>query len=294
MYDQISQNKTRSIVIITVFIVVVAGLGFIFGKALDYGYTLFIFATVFAICSSFFSYYFSDKLALSVSGAREVSTQTEQRLFRMVENLSIGAGLTPMPKVYVIEDTAINAFATGRDPKHASVAVTRGALQKLDDMELEGVIAHELSHIRNYDILTMTIAVVLVGIIALVSEWFMRSLWFSGDDNRREGRSGGLMIIFAIIGAILAPLIGQLLQMALSRQREYLADASGALLTRYPDGLAQALEKIQADGQPLRNANTATAHLYIANPFEGVNEKLFNLFSTHPPIEERIKRLRAM
>lgn len=290
--DQISQNQQKSFMIIFVFILVVAGLGYLFGVALDYGYSLFIGATVFAVLSAGFSYFFSDSVAIAMSGAREVSRQNEQRLFRIVENLSIGAGIVPMPKVYVMEDPAINAFATGRDPKHSAVAVTRGALNKLEDLELEGVIAHELSHIQNYDIRTMAIAVVLVGIIALVSEWFLRAQWLGGRRDRDENRGGGLVAIFAILGALLAPLMAQLLKMALSRQREYLADASAVLLTRYPDGLANALEKIALDHNELASASSANAHLFIENPFK--NEGLINLFSTHPPVAERIRRLRSM
>lgn len=288
------------------FIGVIAGLGWLFGQALDAGYSLFIIATIMAVVTSGFSYFFSDKVALSMAGATEVTKRDEPRLYRTVENLSIGAGLTPPPKVYVIEDAAINALATGRDPKHAAVAVTRGALQKLDDLELEGIVAHELSHIKNYDIRTMTIAVVLVGLIALAAEFFLRAQIFGGRRNRREG--GGLMIIFALLGAILAPLIANLLKLALSRQREFLADSSAALLTRYPDGLASALEKIALDPKGLENANTATAHLYISDPLpaspselrrasdednSGKN-RISNLFSTHPPVEKRIQRLRAM
>lgn len=276
-----------------VFVLVIAGLGYVFGIALDYGYSLFVAATVFAIFSAGFSYFFSDRVAIAMSGAKEVTKRDEQRLFRTVENLAIGAGIVPAPKIYVIEDSAINAFATGRNAKHSAVAVTRGALAKLEDLELEGVIAHELSHIQNYDIRTMAIAVVLVGIIALVSEWFIRVQWWGG--RRREGREGGILVLFAIVGAILAPLIAQLLKFALSRQREFLADSSAALLTRYPKGLADALAKIQADPDRLQHANAATAHLYIANPLKSDSTRyMANLFSTHPPVEERIKRLTAM
>lgn len=284
-----------------VFIAVTSGLAYVFSLALEQGYSFFVTATLFAIFSSGFSYFFSDKIALALSRAREIKRADEPRLFRTVENLSIGAGIVPMPKVYLIEDPAINAFATGRDPKHSAIAVTRGALEKLEDLELEGVLAHELSHIRNFDIRTMAIAVVLVGIIALVSEWFLRARLFGGrrGESRPARRSlgeggGGLIIVFAILGAILAPLMAQLLKMALSRSREYLADSSAALLTRFPDGLASALEKIKQEKLPLQNANTATAHLFIANPLEGTHEKVANLFSTHPPIGERIQRLRAM
>jgi heat shock protein HtpX len=292
IYQQIADNNRKSLFLIVFFILIVAGLGYLFGVALEYGYSLFIGATVFAIFSAGFSYFYSDRIALSMTGAKEVQSRDEPRLFHTVENLSIGAGITPMPKVYIIEDRAINAFATGRDPKHSAIAVTRGALDKLEDIELEGVIAHELSHIKNFDIRTMAIAVVLVGIIALVSEWFLRAQWFGGRRDRNREGGGGLIAIFAIVGALLAPLIGQLLKLALSRQREYLADASGALLTRYPEGLARALEKIATDQNELKGASTANAHLFIENPLK--RENLVSLFSTHPPVEERIRRLREM
>ena len=294
--DQISANKQKSVVIMLFFILVIALLGFIFSVALDYGYSLFVIATIFAVASATFSYFFSDQVSLALTGAKEVTKEEEPRLFKTVENLSIGAGLVPMPKVYVIEDAALNAFATGRDPKHAAVAATRGLLNRLDDQELEGVMAHELSHVRNFDIRTMTIAVVLVGVVALVSEWFLRTQFFGGSRDRNNNRdSSGIMLVFAIIGAILAPLFAQLLKFALSRQREYLADASGVLLTRYPEGLARALEKLKNDHTPLQRANTATAHLYIENPLEDRRgSKIALLFSTHPPVDERIARLRAV
>ncbi|NCS31894.1 M48 family metallopeptidase [bacterium] len=291
MYEQIASNKRKSWIIMATFIVVIVGMGYVFDQALQAGYSLFIIAIIFAIFSSFTSYYFSDSISIAMSGAKEVSKSNEVRLYRIVENLSIATGITPPPKVYVIEDMAINAFATGRDPNHAAVAVTRGALVKLEDLELEGVIAHEMSHIKNYDIRTMAIAVVLVGIIAMAGELFIRSQFFRGGD-RKEGN--GLMMVFAIIGAILAPLMAQLLKMALSRQREFLADASAVNITRYPEGLARALEKIAGDPDPLDHANSATAHLYISNPLKKRGEKISNMFSTHPPIEERIARLRSM
>lgn len=295
LYDQIAANKQKSIAIIAIFIALITGLGYIFSIALDYGYSLFVAATAFAIISTAASYYFSDKIALSMSGARLIGKQAEPRLFRMVENLSLGLGITPPPQVFIIEDPAINAFATGRNPKHSSVAVTRGALNKLEDLELEGVLAHEISHIQNYDILTMSVTVVLVGIIALASEWFIRIQWWGGRKSDRDNsNSNGIFMIIAIVGAILAPLMAQLLKMAMSRQREYLADASAGLLTRYPEGLARALEKINADQTPMAHASSATAHLFISNPLGSVNQRIANLFSTHPPIEERIRRLRSM
>jgi heat shock protein HtpX len=223
-----------------------------------------------------------------------VTKEGEPELYRIVENLCIGSGL-PMPKVYVIEDSAPNAFATGRDPKHASVTVTRGLLDKLDKSETEGVIAHEMSHIGNYDIRFMTLVSVLVGSVILLSDWVLRGLWYGGGRRRGRGGANPILLLIALVFIILSPIIAQLMQLALSRQREFLADATGAKLTRYPEGLASALEKIAADREPLEVANKATAHLYIYNPLRDYRRSwLNNLFSTHPPIVERVKRLRAM
>ncbi len=246
---------------------------------------------------SFASYYYSDKIILGMSKAKQIKKSDYPEFFRIVENLCIGAGI-PMPKVYVIDDSAPNAFATGRDPKHAVVCATTGILQKLNKIELEGVIAHELSHIKNFDIRLMAVVVVLVGLVALLADFFMRSLWYGGERrNSREGNSAaGVFLLIGIVLAILSPIIATLIQLAVSRKREFLADASGALLTRYPEGLAAALEKIGKDKEPLEVANNATAHLYIANPFKGkISGSWFaGLFNTHPPIEERIKILRSM
>lgn len=234
-----------------------------------------------------------------MSHAREIDRKSSADLFRLVENLTITAGL-PLPRIYIIEDTAINAFATGRDPQHAVVCVTTGALTRLNKTELEGVIAHELSHVGNYDIRFMTLVVVLVGIITLVADWFVRIGMWGGGRRRSNDSEGGNNQAFAIVGlvlALLSPIIATLIQLAVSRQREFLADASGALLTRYPEGLASALEKIAADKEPLEAANKATAHLYIANPLknqEGSVGWFANLFNTHPPVADRIKRLREM
>lgn len=242
---------------------------------------------------SFASYYHSDKMILAMSGAKQIQKKDNARLFRIVENLSIAAGV-PMPKVYIMEDSAPNAFATGRDPKHAVVCATTGLMDKLTDTELEGVMAHELSHVKNYDIRVMSIVTILVGLVALLADFFMRSMWFSDKDDR-DSRGNALFLIIGIALAILSPLIASLIQMAVSRKREFLADASGALLTRYPEGLAKALEKIAKDKEPLEAANNATAHLYISNPFKNIKHHWFSsLFNTHPPIEERIKILRSM
>jgi heat shock protein HtpX len=298
IYDRIGSNQRNTLLLIVAFVALLAGLsivaGLIAGLPYPYAPLLIIPFLVFAI----FSYYASSNIALGISGAREVTKEQEPELYRTVENLCIGGGL-PMPKIYVIEDGSPNAFATGRDPKHASIAVTRGLLQKLDKLELEGVIAHELSHIGNEDTRIMTIVVVLVGLAALMADLLFRLTYFgAGRRSGNRGRSGGSAVVIiyalAIVGAVLAPIAAQAIRFAISRQREYLADASGALLTRNPEGLASALEKIAGDPEPLEVANKATAHLYINNPLREHQSWLNNLFSTHPPIEERVRLLRAM
>jgi len=249
------------------------------------------------IIYALFSYYAAPSIVLSISGAKEVTKEEEWEFVRRVENLCIGAGL-PLPKTWVLEDSAPNAFATGRDPKHAHIVVTRGLLDKLEPIELEGVLSHELSHIGNYDIRLMTLVTVLVGVIALVSDLFLRSTMFGGGRRRSNSDRGGnaqiIFLVLAIAGAILAPIVAQAIRFAISRRREYLADASGALLCRNPEALARALEKISADPEPLEAANKATAHLYIANPLKEHASFLNNMFNTHPPIEERIRLLRSM
>ncbi len=298
VYDRIGQNQRDTFLLLLAFVALVAGMsiavGIILGLPYPYAPLLIIPFLLFAL----FSYYSSSRVALAISQAHRVTKEEEPELFRTVENLCIGAGL-PMPEVYVIEDGSPNAFATGRDPQHAAIAVTRGLLQKLDHLELEGVIAHELSHIGNYDIRIMTIVVVLVGLVALMADFMLRLTLFGAGrrrTSRGRGGGGGALIIYgiALVGVILAPIAAQIIRLAISRQREYLADASGALLTRYPEGLARALEKISADPDPLEVANKATAHLYINNPLHEHKSFLNNLFSTHPPIKERIQRLRAM
>jgi heat shock protein HtpX len=297
-YTEISRNKTQSFLLIFIFLIVIIGLGFLFAQFYA-APEILIFAVIFSTVSALISYYFSDSITLSLSQAQQIDRQTAPELFRLVENLTIAAGL-PMPRVYIINDTAMNAFATGRDPKHAVVCVTTGLLQRLNKTELEGVLAHELSHIGNYDIRFMSLVVVLVGIITLLADWLLRMSFFGGRRDDREG--GGGNAIFLVIGlvlAILSPIIATLIKLAVSRRREYLADASGALLTRYPEGLANALEKISADKEPLEAANKATAHLYIANPLKDHQGRdsigwFAGLFNTHPPIEERVKRLRQM
>lgn len=268
---------------------------YIYGKAAGYGPGFVGFALILSAVMSFGSYFYSDKMILGMSNAKQIQKKDHPELFRIVENLCIGDGL-PMPKIYVIDDSAPNAFATGRDPKHSVVCATTGILEKLNKSELEGVIAHELSHVKNYDIRMMSIVVVLVGVVTLLADFFMRSMWYGRRDRDDRGGANGIFLLIGIVFAILSPLIATLIQLAVSRKREFLADASGALLTRYPEGLASALEKISKDREPLEVANNATAHLYIVNPFKGKDAVNWfaNLFNTHPPIEERIKILRSM
>jgi len=298
VYDRIGDNRRNTWLLLLTFILLVGGFVVAIGIVLGLPYPVAPIIIIPVILFALFSYYSSASVTLAISQAHEVTREQEPELYRTVENLCIGAGL-PMPKVYVIEDGSPNAFATGRDPDHAVVCVTRGLLQKLDHLELEGVIAHELSHIGNYDIRLMTVVVVLVGVIALLADLMLRlTLWGAGGRSSNRGKNGGaaVLIIYAIaiIAIILTPIAAQLIKFALSRQREYLADASAAELTRYPEGLARALEKISADTDPLEAANKATAHLYIANPLHEHSSFLNNLFSTHPPIQERIAILRAM
>ena len=297
VYDQIAKNKRTTWLLFAAFFLLIGGLGFaiIAGLGLPIG-VLGVLGIV-LIGYALFSYFGSTSVVLSISGAHEVTKEEEREFVRRVENLCIGAGL-PMPKTWVLEDSAPNAFATGINPQHAHVVVTRGLLDKLEGAELEGVLAHELSHIANYDIRVMTIVTVLVGVVALVSDLALRMTYFgagSRPSNSRKGNNGAaLLILVSIVAAILAPIIAQSIRFAISRRREYLADASGALLSRNPDALARALEKIAGDTEPLEAANKATAHLYIFNPLREHQSALNNLFDTHPPIEERIRILRAM
>jgi len=274
----------------SVFFIAVIGLGWYFSYALGNRAILYG-AVIFSILMNVLSYWYSDKIVLSMSGARPVTRDESRELWNIVENLSITAGL-PMPKLYIIDDPAPNAFATGRDSKHAVVAVTSGLIQMLDRNELEGVVAHELSHIGNRDILLSTVVVVLVGFVALLSDFFLRAHFWGG--RNRDDRAGGVMVLIGIVLAILSPLIATLIQLAVSRKREFLADASGALLTRYPEGLASALQKIWSYKQPMRRASNATAHLFISNPFGGAGKKISVLFMTHPPMEERIRALKGV
>lgn len=292
IYSAISSNKNKTWVIMFLFVVFVTTLVYIFSKAMGYGIGLAGIALVIAGFTSIGSYYYSDKLVLATSGAKEIKKQDFPTYYKTVENMCIAAGL-PMPKVYVVNDPSPNAFATGRDPKHAVVCATTGLLEMMNDAELEGVIAHELSHIKNYDIRLMGVVAILVGFIAILSDLFIRATFFS---NRDDDRGNAIFMVLAIIFAILSPIAATLIQLAVSRKREYLADASGALLTRYPEGLASALEKLERDKTAPRVASNATAHLYIENPFDNKKVKNFftGLFNTHPPLEERIKILRQM
>lgn len=293
IYSQINSNKLKTWIIIVLFVAFITTLLYVYGKAGGYGLSFAGVALIISGIMSFVSYYYSDKMILGMSGAKKIAKIHSPKLFRIVENLSIASGI-PMPSIYLINDSAPNAFATGRDPKHAVVCATTGLVDKLSETELEGVIAHELSHIKNFDIRVMSVVSILVGLVALLADFFMRSMWYGGDRDR--DRSGqGIFLAIGIALAILSPIIATLIQLAVSRKREFLADASGALLTRYPEGLASALEKISKDKEPLEAANNATAHLYINNPFKNMKKHWFTgLFNTHPPIEERIKILRSM
>jgi heat shock protein HtpX len=296
LYSQIASNKRRSILLVVGFILFVGLFGYVISLALGRP-GLFTIILLFAIGYAVVSYFVSAQITLAMTGAREIQKSDAPRLYRIVENLSITAGL-PMPKVYIVNDTSPNAFATGRDPQHAVVAVTSGLLEIMDDTELEGVLAHELSHVGNYDIRFMALVVVLVAVVALLSDLFLRlSFWSSFGDDEEGGSINPVVIVVGILGAILAPIAASLVQLAVSRRREYLADASGALLTRYPEGLARALEKIERDPRGMDQANSATASLYISNPLkgrEGIGKSLTRLFDTHPPLEDRIARLRQM
>ena len=292
IYNQKDSNIHKTWLLMTVFLLLIIGFGWIFSYAYHTPEILY-FAVILSLVMNIVAYWQSDKIALSMSGAVPIRRQDNLYLYRIVENLCITAGL-PTPRIYLIQSDQINAFATGRDPKHAAIAVTTGAIKKLQNEELEGVLAHELSHIGNRDILISTVVVVLAGLLSILSDMFLRMNFWHGRDDDRD--SGGPIMIIGLIAAILAPIAATLIQLAVSRKREFLADASGSLLTRYPDGLANALEKIAQDEAPMRFAKNATAHLYISNPFKGKQGQnwLSKLFMTHPPLEERIKILRGM
>lgn len=295
IYKNADSNTLRTWLLMTLFFVFIIGIGWLFSYIYDNSAILFIAVSV-SFIMSITSYWYSDRIVLSMAKAKPIEKQDNPELYRLVENLSITAGL-PLPKIYIINEDHLNAFATGRDKKHAVIAVTRGLLDRLNKTELEGVLAHELSHIGNKDILLSTVVVILAGVVAMLSNLFLRASFFGGMGRQRSEKDDNLFLFLAgIIAAILAPLAATLIQMAISRKREFLADADGALLTRYPEGLADALEKISSDATPLSTANTATSHLYIESPFRGEegNNWFIKLFSTHPPVEERTKALRDM
>lgn len=295
IYSEITKNKVKSYLILFVFIFLVSGFFYLIGQYYGSSENYLVLGLLFSSLSGVGSYFYSDKIVLFTTGAKPADRKEHFNFYTSAENLAIAGGL-PMPKLYVIDDPAPNAFATGRDPKHAVICATTGLLEKLERSELEGVISHELSHIKNYDILLSSVVAVLVGTVALVSDWIMRSFWWGGrKNNSREGRNP-IVFIFFIIALIIAPISATIIQLAVSRKREFLADADGALLTRYPEGLARALQKMSADPLPLRSVSPATAHIFISNPLKKrQGGSWFNsLFSTHPPIKDRIKILRNM
>jgi heat shock protein HtpX len=296
MYEQIASNKRKSFFLILFFLCLVFALAWLFGELTNLGPSGLVLAGIIAVAMTFGSYYSSDKIVLAISRARPVKKKDYPHLYNVVEGLAIAAGL-PKPRCYIIDDTAPNAFASGRNPKNSVIVVTSGLLDKLNRAELEGVIAHEMAHIKNYDILVMTLAVVMVGVVALLSDWILRTfLW--GGARRRSSKEGGnvgaIIVVVGLILAIFSPFIAQFIRLAVSRKREFLADANGAFLTRYPPGLASALKKLAADKEPLEAANKATAHLYIINPLKGAKGAVNKLFSTHPPTEERVAALEKM
>ncbi len=298
LYANAEANTRKTWIYLAGFFVFVIALGWLVSVIFQNSAILYM-AVVFSVAMSFGSYWYSDKVALAMSGAKPATKNEYPELFRVVENLAITSGL-PLPKIFVVQDRQPNAFATGRNASHAVVAATTGLLERLDRVELEGVIAHELSHIGNKDMLLSSIVVVLAGFVAILSNFFVRMTFFGGmrsrDDRQNNGNAQAFLMVVGIVFLILAPIAAKMIQFAISRKREFLADASGALLTRYPEGLARALEKIASDPNQLRNANPATAHLYIASPFKGKEQTnwFLKLFMTHPPIEERIKALRQI
>lgn len=289
MYSAIAANKRKTILIMLVFIAVISGLAFLFAAAYGGGsHSIFYGAMIGSVVYALFTYWSGSRMALAVNGAQQISKKDSPRLWRIVENLSITNGL-PMPKVYIMDDPALNAFATGRDPKHAAVCATTGILEALDDSELEAVFAHEMGHVKNYDIRVSMVAFALTAVISLLADFILHMTFFRDRDSENNSP---LFLIAGIVAALIAPLVATMIQLAISRQREYLADATGALTTRYPEGLVRALRKIEQGGSTTRKQNTATAHLFFANPLNG--KKLANLFSTHPPIADRIARLEKM
>ncbi|MBI2176489.1 M48 family metallopeptidase [Candidatus Woesearchaeota archaeon] len=295
MFNEVNSNKLKSLLLLSFFIILIGLLGAVFGIAYGSTYMGIGVAVVASVVYSLIAFYSGDRLILGISGAKPVTKKEYPYLYNTLEGLALAAGM-PTPNAYVIEDSALNAFATGRDPKNASIAVTTGLLKAMNRQELEGVVAHEMSHIKNYDVRFMMLTVVLVGVVTLLSDMLLRTFLWGGKDRKREGNQVTLVLILAGIAlAVLTPLIGQLVKLAISRRREFLADANAAVLTRYPPGLAGALKKISKDPDPLVDtANKATAHLFISTPFRKKDHFLVKLFSTHPPIGERIKRLEEM
>jgi heat shock protein HtpX len=295
MYEQIASNKRKSFFLILFFLGLIFALAWLFGELTNLGPHGLILAAVIAVVMTFGSYYSSDKIVLAISRARPVEKKDYPYLYNVVEGLAIAAGL-PKPRCYIIDDTAPNAFASGRNPKNSVIVVTTGLLEKLNRAELEGVIAHEMAHIKNYDVLVQTLAVVMVGIVALLSDWILRTFLWGGRrrSSKDSGNVGAIIVVVGLLLAIFSPFIAQLIRLAVSRKREFLADANGAFLTRYPPGLASALRKLDADREPLEAANKATAHLYIVNPLKDIKGTVNKLFSTHPPIKERIAALEKM
>jgi heat shock protein HtpX len=299
MYEQISSNKWKSFFLVVFFVAFIFLLTWVFEEVTGWGKGGLVLAVVISMTMAAGAYYSSDKIVLAISRARPVTKEEFPYLYNVVEGLAIAAGV-PAPRCYVIDDTAPNAFATGRNPENSVICVTTGLLEKMNRVELEGVVAHEMSHIKNYDVRLQTVAVVMAGVVALLSDWILRSFLWGG--GRRRGRSGGggsgaaggILVLVGLVLGLVSPLIAQLIRLAISRKREFLADASAAMLTRYPAGLASALRKIADDKEPLEAANKATAHLYIVNPLKNVQGTFNRLFSTHPPIEERIAALERM
>jgi heat shock protein HtpX len=294
MFNEIRKNKIKSFFLIIIFILIIGLLGTLIGQIYGNPYIGVTIAIIASLLYTIISFFSGDSMILSMSNAKPVSKQEYPHLYHTIEGIAIAAGIKT-PKAYVIQDDSPNAFATGRDPEHASVAVTTGLLNKLNRQELEGVVAHEISHIKNYDIRIMMIATVMIGIITLLSDFLLRTfLWGSLSEDREKNQATFIFIALGLVMAILTPLVGQIIKLAISRKREYAADATGASLTRYPDGLANALEKIKNSNTSMKNENKATAHLYISNPLKNKKRFLSNLFATHPDIDDRIKKLRSM
>jgi heat shock protein HtpX len=297
MYEQISSNKWKSFFLILFFLCLIFVLAWILGEQTGLGSQALILAVIIAVVMTFGSYYASDKIVLAISRAKPVEKKDYPYLYNVVEGLAIAGGL-PKPRCYIIDDTAPNAFASGRNPKNSVIVVTKGLLQKLNRAELEGVIAHEMAHIKNYDVLVMTLTVVMAGVVVLLSDWILHSfIWGGGkrrSSSKKSGNAGAILVVVGLAMAILSPLIAQLIRLAVSRKREFLADANGAFLSRYPPGLASALKKLDADKEPLEAANKATAHLYIVNPLKDIKGVVNKMYNTHPPIEERVAALEKM